>query len=145
MGFGYRPLRSTQSSDLALELAEVIESRASPRSRIGLLQGLSLGALELALANACGALGYGVLFTGHLLKSAGVDLIAFDETSGRAYVVSGTIGNDIIEKLRTWLAMEPLIVQDLLPEWTPRPVIITSQSRSTLITEELRYAIRVVY
>lgn len=103
-------------------------------------------ALELALANACGALGYGVFFAGHLLQSAGVDLVAFDLVSKFAYVISATVGNDIVEKLRTWLAMEPAISQALMPEWIPRPVIITSQPGATLVTQDVLacYARRVL-
>jgi hypothetical protein len=94
-------------------------------------------ALELALANACGAIGFGVFFAGHLLQSAGVDLIAFDADSKRAYVISATVGNDIAGKLRTLLAIEPAIAQTLVPEWTPRLVIITSQPGSTLLAQDL--------
>jgi len=95
-------------------------------------------AFELALANACGAIGYGVLFAGHLLKSAGVDLIGFDETTRRAYAISATIGNDISAKLRTWLAVKTYVADALAPEWSVRPVIVTSQPADTLLAQDLR-------
>ena len=95
-------------------------------------------AFELALANACGAIGLGVMFAGHLLQSAGVDFVAFDASTHRAYVISATTGNDIEEKLRTWLSVAPLVANGLAPEWSIRPVIITSQPSETLIGESLR-------
>jgi hypothetical protein len=94
-------------------------------------------AFELALANACGALGYGVLFAGSILQSAGVDLIAFDGLSRNAYAISATTGNDLMAKLRTWVDTEPIIAADLEPEWTLRPVIITTQPTASLIQEDL--------
>jgi hypothetical protein len=94
-------------------------------------------AFEVALANACGGLGYGVVFAGHLLQSAGVDLVAFDGLTHIAYVISATTGNDIAEKLRTWLSMKPLLGQALAPEWALRPIIITSQPADTLMAEDL--------
>ena len=94
-------------------------------------------AFELAIANALGALGYSVLFAGHQLQSAGVDLVAFDKASRRAYMISATTGNDLESKLRTWLAMRPSIVSLLEPEWTLRPVIITSQLTESLVGIEL--------
>lgn len=94
-------------------------------------------AFELALANAFGALGYSVLFAGHLLQSAGVDLIAFDDRLHRAYVISATTGNDLAAKLRTWLGMLPHVAPALEPEWTLRPVIITTQPASSLVASEL--------
>jgi len=94
-------------------------------------------AFELALANAFGAVGYSVIFAGHLLQSAGVDLIAFDDTSHRAYVISATTGNDLAGKLRTWLSMRPNIAPPLEAEWTIRPVIITTQPAESLVASEL--------
>jgi hypothetical protein len=94
-------------------------------------------AFELALANSFGALGYSVLFAGHLLQAAGVDLVAFDDASRRAYVISATTGNDLASKLRTWLAMRPIIGPSLEPEWRLRPVIITTQPAQSLVVSEL--------
>ncbi|MDQ6771891.1 MAG: hypothetical protein M3024_02705, partial [Candidatus Dormibacteraeota bacterium] len=94
-------------------------------------------AFEVAVANAFGALGHGVVFAGHLLQSAAIDLVVFDRPNQRAYVISATTGNDIVEKLRTWLAMEPSIREALEPEWIIRPVILTSQPCSSFVDEDL--------
>jgi hypothetical protein len=99
-------------------------------------------ALELALANVCGALGYGVFFAGHMLKSQGVDLIAFDDASGRAYVISATIGNAIGDKLRTLMNVLTDIRKELNPVWEVRPVIITTQP--ALLPEDLTACYRQV-
>jgi hypothetical protein len=95
-------------------------------------------AFELAIANACGALGFGVLFAGHLLQSAGVDIIAFDYTTKRVYAISATVGNDIAGKLRALLGMEQYLERGLAPEWLPRPVILTSQPGASLVEQDLR-------
>lgn len=94
-------------------------------------------AFELAIANACGALGYSVLYAGHQLQSAGVDMVAFDQSARRAYVISATTGNDLASKLRMWLAMRPNIGAVLEPEWALRPVVITSQPAESLVASEL--------
>jgi hypothetical protein len=52
-------------------------------------------------------------------------------------MISATTGNDLASKLRTWLAIRPNIVPLLEPEWTLRPVIITSQSAESLVEMEL--------
>jgi hypothetical protein len=93
-------------------------------------------AFELAIANVCGALGFGVLFAGHMLKSQGVDLVAFDERSHRLYVISATIGNSIGEKLRSLVNLLPDIDKHVTPGWEVRPVIVTTQAE--LIAEDLK-------
>jgi hypothetical protein len=52
-------------------------------------------------------------------------------------MIRATTGNDLESKLRTWLAMRPNIVSLLEPEWTLRPVIITSQAAESLVGIEL--------
>ena len=98
-------------------------------------------AFELALANSLGALGYGVLFAGHILKTPGIDLIAFDEASRRAYIVSATVSNDIDRKLKSWLDLELWIRARLEPQWQIRPVIATTQPYSSLTHQDLVAAV----
>ena len=64
--------------------------------------------------------------------------IAFDEGSRRAYVISATTGNDILDKLRIWLEIAPKLVEALAGDWVLRPVIISSQPSETLLGEDLR-------
>ncbi len=97
-------------------------------------------AFELALANALGALGYGVLFAGHILKTQGVDLIGFDAVTNRAYVLSATISNDIDRKLKSWLNLEAWMRDRLEPTWRVRPVIVTTQPYSSLTRQDLAAA-----
>jgi hypothetical protein len=84
-------------------------------------------AFELAIANVFSSLGYNVLFGGTLLQTTGVDFVALDETRATAFAVSVTIGNDVADKVRTWLLVKASISDALSPVWDLRPVIIMAQ------------------
>ncbi len=99
-------------------------------------------ALEVAIGNACGALGMSVLFGGKIVETAGLDLVAFDSdpSSSVAYAVSVTIDNKIAEKLRQWLRVAEAIRATLEPLWSVLPVIVTSDPASALPPSEVQEA-----
>lgn len=100
----------------------------------------SADALELALANACAGLGWATVFGGTTLKTAGVDLVAFDLEMTRAYPISATISNDIGDKFRGWLRVKAQIESELSPLWRVCPVIITSEPLASCAVDDLREA-----
>jgi hypothetical protein len=101
----------------------------------------STDALELSLANTCAALGWPALFGGTVLKTPGVDLIAFDSEEGRAYAISATISNDIAAKFKGWLLVKTDIESKLHPLWKVCPVIVTSQPLASCAPDDLREAL----
>ncbi len=115
------------------ELAQEVEARF-PGMRRG---DRPSDAFELAISNALGALGFGVLFAGGILKTAGIDLVAFDNATHRAYAISAVTGIDIEKKLRTLVEMDPWLRRALEPEWPLRLVIITTQPGESLLEDDL--------
>ncbi len=73
-----------------------------------------------------------MLFGGTLLQTTGVDFVALDETRATAFAVSVTIGNDVADKVRTWLLVKASISDALSPVWDVRPVIITAQESKAI-------------
>ena len=91
--------------------------------------------LEVALANVLAALGCRVFTGGVRLSTPGYDLIAFDDSTKAAYVVSVTTANNMAEKLRTLMRVQRDVIQQLDPVWTPRFCIVTTD-REELIRDD---------
>jgi hypothetical protein len=60
-------------------------------------------------------------------KPLALTFVALDEPRATAFAVSVTIGNDVVDKVRTWLLVKASISNALSPVWDVRPVIITAQ------------------
>jgi hypothetical protein len=118
-------------------------SRQTLALHVGGAQGAALGgvkgqprskdAFEVAVANACGGLGYAVLFGGTVLGTQGVDLVAFDQRRGTAYAISVTVSNDIADKLRELKLVRGQLDVGLSASWKVKPVIITGQPAARLL------------
>jgi len=93
---------------------------------------------ETALANACSALGYSVVFGGNILKTRGCDFVAFDADSSQAYAVSATLEGNVGDKLDQWLLVEPSIRKAFQGVWRMKPIIVTAQPTSSIRQSHLR-------
>ena len=102
--------------------------------------GESADSLELAVANALAGLGWPSVFGGTALKTPGVDLVAFDSSTKRAYAISATIANDIGSKLREWLRVRASVQDVLTPLWQVQPVIVTTSSLDACLASDLEDA-----
>ncbi len=82
---------------------------------------------EVALHAVCTALGMPTFYGDQTLQTPGVDILAFDWSEKLAFAISATKGTDIDRKLTEWVAVRRRISEGLEPDWTVRPIIITSQ------------------
>ena len=95
------------------------------------------GRFETALANACVACGYEVLFGGKLLSTRQLDFLALDESAGRVHAVSVTTSNRVLDKFRDLKLAVARLAQDCGPAWSWRMVIISAQPRATCVEAEV--------
>ncbi len=121
-------------------LADHIGTAAAPPQG-GKSQSVNAPALELAIANACTALGYATMFGGTVLQTPGIDLIAFDAEGKVAYAVSVTVSNDIPQKIRTLRLVLPDLEQALAPSWLVKPVVLTSLPSEKVNKADVQLAI----
>lgn len=98
------------------------------------------GGLEVSLHAACLGLGWPTLFGGDTLKTPGVDLIAADREARTLLAISATTETDIPKKLDSWVKVSGEIIAAVAPEWTVRPIIITSRSRSDCNQADIKEA-----
>jgi len=109
--------------------------------RGGQRKGPGEAVFETAIANACGALGYPVLFGGTTLSTQGVDLVAFQTQGNIAYAISVTVGTDLDGKIRQLRLVQSRLLQALEPVWTVKLVVITGQPGSVVIGRDKQTAI----
>jgi hypothetical protein len=68
-----------------------------------------------------------------LLHTTGVDFVALVERSATAFVASVTIGNVVVDKVRTWLLVKAPVSDALSPVWDVRPVVVITAQESHAI------------
>lgn len=91
---------------------------------------------EIVIANTFSALGCSVFFGGTVLKTPGIDLVAFNSNEVRVYVLSVTVSNDLDKKLRTLLTA----IEDLkfsLEGWLISPFIVSLESANTFLHNDI--------
>ena len=82
---------------------------------------------EVALHAACTVLRLPTFYGDQTLMTPGVDILAFDRERHWAFAISAVTDTSIDAKLTKWVAVRDRVVGALLPDWTVRPIIITSQ------------------
>ncbi|QRF22839.1 hypothetical protein FY534_03455 [Alicyclobacillus sp. TC] len=88
--------------------------------------------LEILVSNVFSAMGFSVFFGGTILKTPGIDLVAFDSAESNVYVISVTVSNDLDKKLRTFLpALHDL--ETALHGWLIRPVMVSLESTKAFL------------
>ncbi len=91
---------------------------------------------EIIIANSFSALGFSVFFGGTILKTPGIDLVAFELTDGKVYVVSVTVSNDVDEKLRSlFIAIEDL--RFAFEGWQISLLIVSMESERTFLHNDI--------
>jgi hypothetical protein len=97
-------------------------------------------AVELLILNSLAAMGCPVFFGPKPLDTRGIDCMAFDRATQKAFPISVTIGNDLADKVRKWLEVREEIVAAVGEHWSIHPVIVTAQPSANLVEIDLRSA-----
>ncbi len=98
------------------------------------------GGLEVSLHAVFLGLGWPTLFGGNILKTPGVDLIAADRETRTLLAISATTETDISKKLDSWVKVSGEIITAVAPEWTVRPIIITTRSNGDCKRADIKEA-----
>ena len=128
--FGLTHARAARTFAAGLQPRSVNPSRGTPSS----------SGLEVSLHAACLGLGWPTLFGGETLKTPGVDLIAADREAHTLLAISATTETDIPKKLDSWWKVSEEIITAVAPEWTVRPIIITSRSKGDCNQADIKEA-----
>lgn len=95
------------------------------------------GRFEIALANACAACGYVVMYGGKALDTRQIDFLALDEEKGRIHAVSITTSNDVRQKYGELKLAVRRLAEGAGPTWSWRCVVVSAQPRLACIEADV--------